>query len=53
MTSGFAENVLYVGTPVGASSIGGREQLSRLIRDALRAIVVGDLEILELPRAKF
>lgn len=52
MTSGEFGNLLYVGSAIGDSSIGGREQLSQLIRHSLLAIGSGSVDVLELPRTK-
>lgn len=47
-----AKNVLYVGTSLETAAIGGREQLSELIRESLRTITAGQLNSLALPRTK-
>lgn len=52
VNSAAAKNVVYVGTSLDAASIGGREQLSQLIRVSLHSIGVGETRIVDLPRTK-
>lgn len=52
MSPGDCGNVLYVGTAIGESSVGGRAQLSQLIRDSLQARGLGGVDILEVPGSK-
>ena len=47
-----ARRVLYVGTRISEREVGGREQLSGLLRRALQASISDEIQIVDLRRAK-